>query len=762
MSNNGCQESLVNLNSTLNTMSSYFELKGLAVPGHFRAYKALESFINVLKFPGHEIDFHFVRDPAFHQAELTPAMSATDGVGSGVIDTCRAGMVAQRDKALSFSTAESCVLEVKTTLAPRELFLESTHEQFINLITQRFPGDYAPLSRLSKDEFEARKGPAGIQVKGVRKGGSHSVEFAELFKNVSRSVSWRMSLTLKAGYKSAKHSLYKKTRLSRFVDYLLGTRLLDKHSEDMIELAENFQELLECKMTFHAWGQHPKKEAENVMILCSVLHGMGVSDLSSGAVVSAQQAFQYLPISRPGSLWRKGSVLFLDKEDGKTIPYSPYSSNQWAHTELVYDARGNSLESYHSTMNRAMISVRPGLPRIGRITIGGRADPFIDALSVDLAEDEKGLVMHKVLTPAIENAVNIFGTSYGIQTAAEFEVRGITSFLTMLCSDEFGRVRSDSLIYDLLRMGITEVYQRYSENECPKLYVSGVCEPVDEALANLKENAPDSWWGVVSLLHKHQQYELAMRAQHHAVPVLLDFANILEDSSMIDGRFYQVKDWNTGEPIIAVVSRKILDAIAAWPALSQPTRFDIGTSRIVTISVSCAGTKTAREKNWTEAVLYLLARSALISRDFNMRQRFSTHLIPEAFQEYHQRVADEEECLGRKLCFSQYDKVAQFSSIAGCLTGDLRNSRMTGSAVTLDMNDIRGIDDRLLDLFTTFATLAPESLDHDEKRKAGALSQSLDCEGFSEQRYGINLLFSAKTCGNSYYLMEHKLFLPVN
>jgi intracellular multiplication protein IcmB len=689
-------------------------------------------------------------------------MPVADGVGSGVIDACRAGMVAQRDKALSFSTAESCVFEVKTTVAPRELFLESTHEQFVNLISQRFPGDYASLWRLSKDEFEARKGPAGIQVKGVSKGGSHSVKFAELFKNVSRSVSWRMSLTLKAGYKSAQHSLYKKTRLARFVDYVLGTRFLDKHSEDMIELAENFQELLECRMTFHAWGQYPKKEAENVMMLYSVLHGMGVSDLSSGVVVSAQQAFQYLPISRPGSLWRTGSVLFLTKEDGKTIPYSPYSSNQGAHTEFVYDARGKSLESYHSIMNRSMIAVRPGLPRIGRITIGGRSDPFIDALSVDLAEDEKALVMHKVLTPAIEDAVNIFGTSYGIQTAAEFEVRGITSFLTMLCSDEFGRVHSDSLIYDLLRMGITEVYQRYSENECPKLYVSGVCEPVDEALANLKENAPDSWWGVVSLLHKHQQYELAMRAQHHAVPVLLDFANILEDSSMIDGRFYQVKDWNTGEPIIAVVRRKILAAIEQWPALSQPTMFDIGIARIVTISVSSAGKHSIHEVAWAEAVLYLLARSALISRDFNMRQGFNRHLIPEAFREYHQQVADEKQPNGRKLCFSQYEKLIHFPAVVECLMGDLRNSRMTGSTVTVDMNEIRGVDDRFLDLFTTFATLAPESLDCYEKDEACALNKSLDCEGFSEQRYGINLLFSARTRSDIHYLMEHKLFLPLS
>jgi hypothetical protein len=86
---------------------------------------------------------------------------------------------------------------------------------------------------------------------------------------------------------------------------------------------------------------------------------------------------------------------------------------------------------------------------------------------------------------------------------------------------------------------------------------------------------------------------------------------------------------------------------------------------------------------------------------------------------------------------------------------------MTGSAVTLDMNDIRGIDNRFLQLFTTVATLAPESLDPDEKMKAEALSETLDCDGFTAHKHGINLLFSARTRSDTHHLMEHKLFLPL-
>ena len=759
MPNTDCQKNSTDLASQPNSMSSYFEIKGLYVPGSFRTKHAFESFLRLLSFPGHEIEFHFVRDPAQPQDELTPQIPFYEGERQGIIEACIAGMTTQRNTALNMSVAEYCVFEVKTTVDPQKLVLEATHEQLVDEITRHFPGDHQLLFwKMSKNEFEARKGPAGIQIKGIKKGGSHSVGFSELFANVYHTVSWRMSLTLKTGYKSAQQALYKKTRLARCVDFLFGTRLLDKHHEDMIEFSQNFGDLAQCKMTFHAWGEDARQESENVRMLDSVLRGMGVCDLSDGCVVSSEQAFNYLPISRPGSLWRTGSVLFRAK-DGKVIPYTPYSMNQRAHTELVYDARGQSLESYHSTMNQALIAVLPGLPRIGRITIGGKSDPFVEVLCADLVDTEKYLVLQKTLTPAIEDAVNIFGTSYGIQRAAEFEVRGIVSFLIMLCSDQFGRTGGDDSIYDLFRMGISEVYHRYSEGVCPKAYVKGACQSVDNALSNLKEAAPLSWWGVVTLLHEHQLYEVAMQAQHHAVPVLADFVHILQDSPMIQDEFYQVRDWNTGEPIVAVVRRKILAAIAAWPALSQPTMFDIGASRIVTISVSSAGTKPACEKDWAEAVLYLLARSALISRDFNMRQRFSTHLIPEAFQEYHQRVADEEERLGRKLCFSQYQKVAQFPPVVGCLTGDLRNSRMTGSAVTLDMNDVRGIDNRFLQMFTTVATLAPESLNPDEKLKADALSETLDCDGFSAHKRGINLLFSARTRSDTHHLMEHKLFL---
>lgn len=756
-----CQKDSTDLAAKPTSMSSYFEIKGLYVPGSFRTKHAFESFLRLLSFPGHEIEFHFVRDPARQQDERTPHMPFDEAKGQGIIEACIAGMTAQCDTALKMSVAEYCVFEVKTTVDPRKRVLKATHEQFVDTLTRYFPGDYQMLFwSISKREFDERKGPEGIQVRGVKKGGNHSVGFSELFTNVYHTVSWRMSLTLKTGYKSAQQALYKKTRLVRCFDFLFGTRLLDKHHEDMIEYSQKFGDLAQCKMTFHAWGEDARQESENVWMLGSVLHGMGASDLDDGCVVSAEQAFNYLPISRPGSLWRTGSVLFRAK-DGKVIPYTPYSMYQRAHTELVYDARGQSLESYHATMNKALIAVLPSLPRIGRITIGAKSDAFVEALSTDQVDEEKYLVLQKTLTPSIEDAVNIFGTSYGIQSAAEFEVRGIVSFLIMLCSDQSGRMGNADAIYDLFRLGISELYHWFSEDMSPKDYVPGVCKSVDGALANLKVEAPASWWSVVTLLHTHELYELAMQAQHHAVPVLADFAYVLNYSPAVQDQFHGATDWSTGESIVAIVCRKLLAAIEAWPALSHPTMFDIGCSRIVTLNISAAGKNPAHETDWTQAVMYLLARSALISRDFNMRQRFSTHLIPEAFQDYHQRVADEEERLGRKLCFSQYQKVAQFAPVVGCLTGDLRNSRMTGSAVTLDMNDIRGIDNRFLQLFTTVATLAPESLDPDEKMKAEALSETLDCDGFTAHKHGINLLFSARTRSDTHHLMEHKLFLPL-
>jgi hypothetical protein len=761
VSNNDHLKSGGDSTSQLKSLSSYFELKGLLTPGHFRAKDFHEYFSQFLRFPGHEIEFHYVRDPTRSQVGLIGVMPDSDVEGQGLIDSCCDSVTAQCQTALNFATAESCVFEVKTTVDPQHNgFYEESHQRFVDAISLDSLGRYALVRRLENSQFEALKGPAGTQVKGVKVGGAHSVGFSELFSNVHHTVSWRMSVVLKTGHRSAQDALYKSTRLKRFVDFLLGTRLLGEHNEEMISLARDCGELLQSEVSFHVWDKDPREESRNVWMLDSMLHGMGVSDLADGGVVSLSQALRYLPMSRPGSAWRTGHVMFSTL-DGKAIHYSPCSWAQRAYTELVYDARGQSIETYHATMNRALIASRKGLPRIGRITIGRQPDSFVEALQCDVVEAERHLVIQKTLTPAIEDAVNIFGTSYGVQTAAEFERWGISSFLTMLCSTQSEKIGDDRSIHDLFRIGINEVYHQHSEAVCPKWYTQGVCKPVDDALANLMVEVPESWWGVVNLLHEHELCELAMQAQHYAVPVLADFVRTLQDSPAIHDAFYGMKDWNTDEPIVAVVSRRILEAIEAWPALSHPTRFDIGVSRIVTINVSSDGHASPSNKRWTEAMLYLLARSSLIRRDFNMRQHANTHLIPDAFRAYHQRVADEEEPVGRKLCYSQYQNISDFLPVVECLTADLRSCRSTGSAVTIDTDDIKSLGRYASHMFTTYVTLAPETLYHSERTDAYEVFGNLDVEGFVPNEHGINLLFSAFLLGDVHDRMGHKLFLPL-
>lgn len=162
----------------------------------------------------------------------------------------------------------------------------------------------------------------------------------------------------------------------------------------------------------------------------------------------------------------------------------------------------------------------------------------------------------------------------------------------------------------------------------PKLYRPGTEPMVDAAIQHHNLTLPHhggeedpTWWrDVVDALIDVGDYRMAGIAQRHAVPVLQDLLRAARTPE-ISKRYEKIRI-ETGESLIDVFDRYIMNVIKNFPTLAAPTQLDLGDARVIMIDLAEVAPKGSAAADRQTALMYMLARH-LIARNFFLHPEYA-------------------------------------------------------------------------------------------------------------------------------------------
>jgi hypothetical protein len=364
-----------------------------------------------------------------------------------------------------------------------------------------------------------------------------------------------------------------------------------------------------------------------------------------------------------------------------------------------------------------------GLPNIGIIDIGGSYSGLLSLIKDGLNEPNKHLVANYQLTMDSKYNFNIFDTPLGFRSPTLEYKAEVINFITLLCTD-INQKKETPNITSLIYRAIDEMYEHFSDINCPKIYEVGIVPKVDEALkrSNLKIDKNTTWWNVVDALFTSHQYFEAMLAQHYAVPLISDLIHIVQNTNILN--IYEKSMTELGENLVEFFIRKINETLAIYPILSSPTIFNLGLSKVVCFDLDKVARIGGNKEQHKSEVMFLLAR-LMLSRAFNdysfsnkeqMESTFLAYPIQlltpsfEIYEAYYDELKKE-----KKSTSFYFDEMARFGDsfiIKEQLTIDAREARRNNSKIILSSQSSNILNKQLLAFLNSIYVEATGSISY--------------------------------------------------
>ncbi len=423
----------------------------------------------------------------------------------------------------------------------------------------------------------------------------------------------------------------------------------------------------------------------------------GVGPLSCGVL---EDVTPMLPLYRPASPWREGSVLYRT-EDGKPWPYQPNSSMQTSWITLMYAEMRSGKTLNGNQVNLAMC-VSPGLvrlPLIGIVDIGRGSAGLISVLKNALPESQQHLVASIRLRMTPEFEINPFDTQLGARFALPHEKVFVKNIVLTLVTPPDKETAEDGM-GGLAEMVIDYAYKYYAEPETAKPYVEGLAPTIDDAIARyaLPIDEATSWWEVVDALFEQGAHHEATIAQRYAMPILTDLAAMSRNPVFDDT--YGEKKLADGEGLQKAFARRLSEAIRSFPILDKPTRFDLGLARVVSIDLDevAKSSGNAMMKRQT-AVVYMLARQ-ITAKNFFLHTD-DLKFFPPLYQEYQEKRIREIMQDKKHLQYDEFHVTQGISAVRDQVEADMRMTGKIGVQITLISQSIKDFTPTMLDFATS-------------------------------------------------------------
>lgn len=427
--------------------------------------------------------------------------------------------------------------------------------------------------------------------------------------------------------------------------------------------------------------------------------GASTSSIATASIAPLSDVLYMLPLFRPSSPWRNGAILFRSP-DGKPLPYQPGSSQQTTWIDLVYARPGSGKSVLSNAINLALCLAGGAqrLPRISIIDIGPSSSGLISLLKEALPYNKRHLVVYQRLQMTPEFAINPFDTQLGCRYPTAQERSFLVNFVTLL-STPIGADNPYDGVPDMVGLVVDELYKRTADNGNPNIYTNGIEDVVDSILIEIGfiKDARTTWWEVIDALFLAGFVHEATLAQRHAIPLLSEAASICRTPAVED--LYGKIVAPTGETLIAAFSRMISAAVREYPILSQPTRFDLGEARIISLDLDevakSGGDAAARQT----AVMYMLARY-VVAKNFYLTEE-NVADMPESYKLYHERRISEIREDAKRIVFDEFHRTSKTRAVREQVIVDMREGRKWKVQVALLSQSVDDFDSIMIEFATS-------------------------------------------------------------
>jgi intracellular multiplication protein IcmB len=399
-----------------------------------------------------------------------------------------------------------------------------------------------------------------------------------------------------------------------------------------------------------------------------------------------------LPLTRQSHVWEEGAIIYRT-EDGKIFPYQPGSGVQTTWNYIIFALPGSGKSVLMNSDNFASVFV-PGateIPYIGIIDIGPSSSGLIQLLKDAAPENMKHYFMYERLKNTTDYSINVFDTQLGARFPTPSEKQFIVNFLVNILTPA-GKSPFESSD-NLANAVVTEIYKHYADTRSgqPKEYIKNRNAEVDAALLKYNINAQNwSWWKVVDTLFDLGEKHVAGIAQRYAVPLLEECVSIAERTAQIRDIYSKPTSGETRETLLGLFGRYLSENIAMFPLLNNPTQFDLGEARVVSLDLDEVGKGGSPTDDKRASIMYLLSRY-IIGKNFKLDDSL-LKVTPKNYHEYHQERIDKVLRTKKRICIDEYHNTASIDSIRRQVITDMREGRKWNLQVVLASQVYRDFD----------------------------------------------------------------------
>lgn len=437
------------------------------------------------------------------------------------------------------------------------------------------------------------------------------------------------------------------------------------------------------------------------------------------------------PLTRPASPWLTGAELFTSP-DGKLMPYQPGSSLQstWISIFIGGPGSGKSMQMFKQHL-ATCLQPQGGIdkiPQIGVIDIGPSGSGLTSMLKTALPSNMKHLVNHYRIRNTPDFAFNPFDLHLGMELPLPEDRSYLVDLVTMIATPSETGVAFEGTA-ELAGMVIDEMYASLANTQRgnPHRYHPNVDTQVDECihLMGIEIEEKMSWYEVRDALFSAGKTHEAHLAARYAVPTLSDASTAARCPAVRDIYGTKFVDGVGSETLPEAFSRMIASACREYKILSQPTKFDIGESRVTVLDldeVAKAGGPAGAKQT---AVMYALALF-MLARNFTMTQD-NLRDIPEQYRNYHYAKVQSITKEMKTICCDEFHRTSQkFSSLLReRIKVYAREGRKWNIQLMLGSQRLADFDDEIIEMSTCIWIMErPDGRLAEEYTKRFSLSES--------------------------------------
>lgn len=393
-----------------------------------------------------------------------------------------------------------------------------------------------------------------------------------------------------------------------------------------------------------------------------------------------------MPFHRTAGVFDDGETVFLSL-DKTIIKHEVFSTKQnfWLTLILATPGSGKSVLMNRLNLDMAAYAGGSSLPYIGIIDVGVSSSGFINLLKNALPAGREHEVAYTILQNTSESAINPFDLGLGRRQPLEREKTFILQFLQEL-------LRLDEKTSILATHILRTIYIYSSDMVAvgsPKLYQPNVDKIIDDSLQLLSDKNVEftitnrtTWWFIVDLFAKNGEYQLAIRAQRYASPVMQDISRVLADPTTVQ---------DFGEELVQNARNALMDAVERYPIFSNPTTIDIDVARIVSIDlqeVIQRNTATESAKR-TNTLMYMLARQLFVTKIAGYEKELANikECVPREaapiYVKYWAKIYADMKEVHKRLCMDEYHLTNGSQNITEMVMADAREGRKWGLEIIL-------------------------------------------------------------------------------